>query len=432
MSERTMSVDSVEALRTALGEDSIAADLHAYGLDGVVPRIVVAPRDELAMSRALAEADALGLSVVVRGGGQHMALGNMAESYDVTLSLERMPRTIDHEPADLTATVTAGTTLAALQAVLAEHGQHLPLDPPSDDARTTIGGIIAANAFGPTRHARGTVRDWLLGVRVLLADGTPTKAGGKVVKNVAGYEMTKLYAGSLGTLGVITEATFKVAPLPAAAVTIAAFFDSAEAATGTIMESSDAGLAFSAAEALSPTGANTVLGTARWAALFVASGGVRAVDRSLRDVQNIATACGGRVEVRDGADVWPAWRAGFAPHDVTLRASVAPSQVGSAMAMLDRRLAGASLALSATVTAGVIRCVLRPSSEQAAAAAIDVARSVVQRHGGTMIVECAPPAAKHTIDVFGDTRNDFAIMRRIKEEFDPRRTLAPGRFAGRL
>ena len=154
-----------------------------------------------------------------------MAAGGIPQRYDVALDTTRLNRIVEHVAEDLTVVVQAGARLQDLQDHLARRGQYLPLDPPLPD-RATIGGVLASNAGGPWRHAHGWPRDWLLGMKVALPDGSLVKSGGRVVKNVAGYDMSKLFVGSFGTLGVIVEAAFKVVPLPPARATAIAFFAS--------------------------------------------------------------------------------------------------------------------------------------------------------------------------------------------------------------
>src|SRR5574338_934537 len=178
-------------------------ELDAVTVDGMRPHLVVAPTTEAELAGVLAQAHAFGLSAVPYGAGSHITMGNIPSKYDVAISMRELSRIVAHEPADLTVTVEPGVRLSHLQAVLREDNQFLPLDPPC--AHATIGGLIATAAQGPMRYAFGTVRDWLIGVRVVHADGRVSKAGGRVVKNVAGYEMTKLHCGSLGTLGLISE-----------------------------------------------------------------------------------------------------------------------------------------------------------------------------------------------------------------------------------
>ena len=196
-----------------------------YAVDRVVPQAVAQPTDRESIARVLQWAAEHQVSVLPRGGGVLSALGNLPTGADVVLDLSRYNRVLDFQPADLTATVEPGVTLDTLQRELAQGGKLVPLEAPLAD-RATLGGILAANANGPLRYSYGPARDWLIGISVVSADGVETKAGGKVVKNVTGYDLNKLYTGSLGTLGVIVEATFKLAPLPEVWAALVASFPS--------------------------------------------------------------------------------------------------------------------------------------------------------------------------------------------------------------
>lgn len=420
------------ALRFRIGADRVSrVDPIAFAVDGMVPDVVVVPRSEQELAGSLLEARASGLAVIAHGGGSQLAFGNAAKAYDVALSTAGLDQVVAYEPGDLTVTVQAGVRLRDLQFELAAGGQCLPLDPPSgDDA--TIGGLIATNAFGPARHGYGTLRDWLIGIRVARADGSLAKAGGRVVKNVTGYDMMKLYVGSLGTLGVITEATFKLTPLPVAEATAAAAFDSAAAATRFATAADENGLALHALELLSPGAAHTVLGEARWSVLAQVAGAAAAVQRTTGDLTSLAESEGAELELRERRDVWAAWRRVFTPGPLAFRIGVSPAQVGETTEILDRRFVGAAATLSATVSAGFIRVNLDPVRHIRASTLVEHAREAIERRGGTLIIESAPPALKSQVDVFGPLRPDFAIMKRIKEAFDPTHTLAPGRFLGRL
>ncbi|HEX9076231.1 MAG TPA: FAD-binding oxidoreductase, partial [Anaerolineae bacterium] len=166
-------------------------------------------------------------SVVPLGGATMLELGSPLERADLVISLKNLDRVLDYQPANLTVRAEAGLTLGALNQILAAEGQYLPLDPPCPD-RATLGGILSANASGPLRVRYGTARDLLIGIRVALSDGQIVRGGGQVVKNVAGYDLPKLFVGSLGTLGIIVEATFKVAPLPKVTGTVLASFHELE------------------------------------------------------------------------------------------------------------------------------------------------------------------------------------------------------------
>jgi glycolate oxidase FAD binding subunit len=166
--------------------------------------------------RICAEAEA---AVIPWGGGTAMPIGNRPSALDVVIETSRLDRAIEHDDANLTATVQSGITLMALQEILARQKQFLPFDPPFP-ARATVGGIVAANLNGPRRSCYGSVRDLVIGMKVALASGELIKAGGKVVNNVAGYDMCKLFVGSLGTLGILTEVTLRMAPIPETSATV--------------------------------------------------------------------------------------------------------------------------------------------------------------------------------------------------------------------
>jgi glycolate oxidase FAD binding subunit len=415
------------SVNAALLRDS---GLDQFAVDGVAPDVVVTPSSEQELATVLREANEYGLAMIPFGGGRHMTLGNVPAAYDIALSMGQLDRVVAHEPADLTVTVEPGVRLSHLEALLAKHNQFLPLDPPGD-GEATVGGVVASAVQGPLRHAFGTARDWLIGVRVVHADGRISKAGGRVVKNVTGYEMTKLYTGSLGTLGVISEATFKLMPSPAANRTVAAYFHSPHAAATFAFAAQDAGLSLHAAELLSPPAGFAVLGQARWALLMRAAGAVSGVDRTLREIAAVGAGVQASVEEADDA-AWSRWSDAFAPGQLALRLSVAPSGVADAIEVLDRMFAGAAATLSSTINAGLLRANLCPSQEHRAPALVAHARDVASRHDGFVIVDAAPPSFKRQEDVFGPLRPDFSIMKRLKDEFDPRRTLSPGRFVGRL
>src|SRR3990170_7695424 len=197
----------VSQLESIVGREGVLGATATFAVDGLTPQAAVAPASYEQVAAVMRYSYAEGLAVIPWGGGTYIHAGNIPARYDIALGLSRLNAVVEHEPADLTATVQAGMTLSELQRHLGGAGQLLPLDPPGGE-RATIGGILAANASGPWRHAFGSARDMTIGLRVITAEGRITRAGGRVVKNVAGYDLCKLYIGSLGTLGVIVEATF--------------------------------------------------------------------------------------------------------------------------------------------------------------------------------------------------------------------------------
>ena len=204
----------------------LPAETHAgYAIDELTPQWVVRPTSRREVAQILRWASSENKKLAPWGGGTQMSLGNPPERLDLVLDLSRLNQVVDFQPADLTVTVEAGITLESLQRHLASAGKFLPLEAPLA-GRATVGGILATSSTGPLRHAYGLPRDWLIGIKVLSPAGEETKAGGRVVKNVTGYDLNKLYTGSLGTLGVIVEATFKLAPLPANQSVLVASFPS--------------------------------------------------------------------------------------------------------------------------------------------------------------------------------------------------------------
>src|SRR5918998_6293793 len=205
------------------------SEVRSVSIDGIVAFDFVAPANAQEAAEALAAAADLGQAVAPVGGGTALNLGNPPERVDCILSTEHLAGIIDYEPTDLVLSVGAGARFGDVQAVLAEHGQRLPLDPPGE-ANATIGGLIATGRWGPLRYSAGTLRDLLIGIAVAHPSGTVSKAGGMVVKNVSGYDMPRLYLGSLGTLGVVVSANFKVLPRPRSEATVIATYNDLAAA----------------------------------------------------------------------------------------------------------------------------------------------------------------------------------------------------------
>lgn len=374
-------------------------------------------------------------AILPRGGGTQMELGGIPRRADVALCTTDMNSIVEYEPADLVCTVQAGLRLADLQRALSEHGQQLPLDPPLPD-RATIGGIIAANSSGPLRLRYGTCRDLLIGVKVVNPDGQITKVGGKVVKNVTGYDMCKLYTGSLGTLGVVVQASFKLAPLPRARSTLLAGYRDVGQAYAAARAIHGRALPILACELLSPVAAQRILASAIDSRAFSSvatqqpgavlavwiAGGPAAVERQKRDVKEL---CGPAQTVvfLEGAAHADWWRAvedagRDASTRIVAKISVIPARTGDLLAALPADLAFVSHALS-----GVSYIFdVDPRALQ----------TIVQALGGYLVVERCPLEMKGQIDVWGPTGEDFDLMRRIKEQFDPRGLLNPGRYVGGL
>jgi glycolate oxidase FAD binding subunit len=217
----------IAELATLAGAASVRPAVDADAIDAIVPALVVEPETPEVLAAVLAWASRQGARVVLRGGGTRLTWGRRPAPFDLVLSTKRLNRILHHEPGDLTVSVEAGLPVATLNRELAGHGQTLPLDVPSD--ASTIGGLLAVNDSGPRRHRHGAPRDLLIGMHLATADGRLVKAGGNVVKNVAGYDLGRLMCGSFGSLAAIVSATFKLAPAPAATTSLVCDFASADA-----------------------------------------------------------------------------------------------------------------------------------------------------------------------------------------------------------
>lgn len=393
---------------------------------GVAPRLAVEPatvEDAAEAMRALASD---GLSVAFVGGGTDLGLGAPPRRLDAVLHTRRLNRIREHAPSDQIVAVEAGMTLAALQRHLAAHGQRLALDPPLPE-RATVGGIVAANAFGPRRTRYGPVRDLVIGMTVIRADGVVARGGGKVVKNVAGFDLPRLLCGSLGTLGLVAEVTFRLHPLPEASATLA-FAD--------LPAREVHGLARAALEArLEPTAAASMGGEGTRFQLLLRFEGF---GPGVRDQVERALAVGaaqGRVAERiEGADedaAWARYDALRIAGDVRVKAAFKPAALDAAaltLRPLAAALRGGAIALHATLGLAFVTGTL--DDVAAAAAAIEAARTVVAPGGGSLVLAEAPPALRARVDAWGPPPPALEVMRSLKRELDPDGRLAPGRFVG--
>ncbi len=349
-----------------------------------------------------------------------MSLGNVPSRYDVALRTTKLDRVIEYEPADLTVTVEAGIIFGRLQALLAERRQFLPIDAPPD---ATVGGVLAAGASGASRHAYGLPRDWLIGCRLALADGTLIKCGGRVVKNVAGYDMQKLAVGSLGTLGVIVEVTFKVAPLPPAQETLLAAFSTVQEAAAAIRAADERSLAL--------RGIALRLSKDTVTAAFWLSGPVAAVQRTRRELEEICQGAKAERLQDEASDRW--WAnvgAGLDPPSLPvtstaiLRVSLLPSQIPAFIELLPAASEGL-----AYLTTGRVLVRLDASQVDGGVTFVQDIRRWAADSGGSVVVTAAPIMVKERLDVWDDAGSALPLMRRLKEQFDPRGTLNPGRSA---
>lgn len=416
-------------------------EAERFAVDGLRPRAVIQPPDASEVAAALRFAAGSGLAVVPWGGGTAIDLGNPPARLDLVLDLSRLNRIVEHRPQDLTVTVEAGTPIAVLQGSLAEHGQMLALDPPLSD-RATVGGVLAANGFGPRRLRYGTARDLVIGSRALLADGMPVRSGGKVVKNVAGYDLNKLWIGSCGTLAVITEATFKVMPVPAELSLVLAGFRSLEAAQSAATEVARSPLQPLSLDLIDPTAARSLPVAARaqpeadvWL-LAVEAGGPRpVVERIIRELKQIAVRAGAfEVSTAEGTQrerftqgLRDFGRSDDGRADWIVRVSVLPSAVGDTIAVVRNETRESPRGIIAQAGSGILFCFGGEAGAGRLPALVRELRRRIVPAGGSVVVERASPRTKVDLDVWGIEGPDRALMRRVKDAYDPAEILAPGR-----
>jgi glycolate oxidase FAD binding subunit len=398
------------------------AAVEVDALLGVRPRIALEPGtlDEAAEAmRALARD---GAAVAFVGGGTDLELGAPPTRLDAVLHTRRLDRIREHAPSDQIVAVEAGITVAALQRHLAPHGQRLALDPPHPE-RATVGGVLAANAFGPLRARHGAVRDLVIGITLVRADGVIARGGGKVVKNVAGFDLPRLLCGSLGTLALVAEVVFRLHPLPEASATIAIGGLSAAEVRAVTRAALEARLEPSAVAALHEEGGF------RLAIRFEGfAPGVREQAERLLALD----ARGERLAGADEAALWARHDALRAAGDVRAKAAFLPAAleaaVRGALEPVVATLGSGALVLYPTL--GIAFAGGRLDRADATGSAVAAARAALRPGNGSLVLAAAPPALRARVDPWGDPPPAIEVMRRLKRELDPDGRLAPGRLAG--
>jgi glycolate oxidase FAD binding subunit len=382
-------------------EELQASDLDGFRVKGPRPRWRARPADEAGVAEVLRASAQRGLAVVPRGGGTQDTWGAVDRA-DVWCDVTALTGIVDYEPADLTVTVRAGTRFADLQSVLAGHGQWVPLDPP-EPRRATVGGVVAGGAYGPRRHAQGGPRDLVIGLRAVAGDGTPFRMGARVVKNVSGFDVGKLFVGSFGTLGVITEVSFKVRPLPAARASCLAGFadlDGAWSATLALLASE----LLPAAVALGEDGG-------RWWLAAAFEDSQRAV---AYQVDRFAAMAGGG----EGAFDWEAAAAPGAGSALRVRATVPAAAVPRVL----RDLRAAGLHVLAYPGVGTV---WGWSSGEGWQEQVRRAAAIAREASGALAVAACPDS----LPVWPEAPGELVpVFRGVKERFDPAGILCPGRL----
>ena len=403
----------------------------ADAIDQVVPRRIVTPESATELAEALAWASGDRLATVIRGGGTKLGWGRVPAAVDLVISTARLNQLVAHRHGDLTATVQAGATLRDVNRELGRQGQWLPVESAFEDA--TIGGIIATNDAGPMRHRSGTPRDLLIGITLALTDGRLAKAGGIVVKNVAGYDLGKLVSGSCGTLAAIVDATFKLMPLPQATTTLVATYADGDAAARDVAALTASQLEPAACDVRveigGPVGRAARSGAAAGACQLL----VRFASSPAATAAQVAGArglLGGDVTVVTGEDDAAAWsdqlRAPWLAPGMVVRLSWLPSALGQVLALVRdvQQAAGGRVTLAgrAGVGAGLL-CVDAAAPAQVAA----VERLRASESVGHVVVLRGSLELKQRVDVWDSPGSSAAVARALKQMFDPAAILNAGR-----
>jgi len=432
---------TLEVLRSIVGDAGVRRGAPADAVCGVVPELCVEPADEAELSGVLQYANEAELMVSPRGGGTKLDWGTQPQGVDLAISTARFNRVLDYAPCDMTVTAGAGVSIAQLQSTLATHGQRLALDPLWPE-RATIGGVIATNDSGALRVRYGGIRDLMIGATIALADGTLAASGGKVVKNVAGYDLPKLMAGSLGTLGIITRAVFRLHPLPECSQTLSWTFADCQRAKDFMLAISDS--------LVVPSGVQ------------MRTGGYRSVDVDVRidciaagiepQIEAVRKLAGEVRPTEPEAGPWQMreqlWKPGGDTNpSCILKLSVLPTQLASVAEFVRSSLgspqhansgragdpgSGWTLLMHSTGLGWLRLDFGEDGSMECARLAefISVLRALLVSAGESAVLLQAPPCVREKVDIWGDAGSALSLMMRIKQQFDPRGIFNRGRFVG--
>ena len=397
-----------QTLRQATGQDAI---------DGVIPRHVALPESPEELAQILADASRDRQLVVLRGGGSKLGWGRVPSRVDLVIGTEKLNRLLAHRHGDMTVTAQAGMPLAELNRRLAEHRQYLPIESAFEPA--TIGGIVATNDSGPTRHRFGTPRDLLIGVTLAMTDGRLVKAGGTVVKNVAGYDLGRLVSGSHGTLAAIVDATFKLLPIPLASTTLVATYADGNALAHDLTVLRGSQVELSAFDMSVSTGG-------RWILLMRMASSPAATAAQAAETRRLLSSTPASVSGDEQQSLWDEQiRAPWAEGGTIVRLSWLPSKLPAVVAALSRLSQNGCQVetfIGRALGSGLLRLDGDESAIVAGIAALRESEDV-----GHVVMLRATPRLKSQVDVWGPASGTIEVARALKRMFDPADVLNAGR-----
>jgi len=405
-----------------VGNEYVRAATAADAVAGAQPNLVIEPGTEGELAEILRLSNEAGLAVIPRGGGTKLGWGNPPARADLILSTARLNEIIEHAWADLTVTVEAGCTIQRLQETLAQHGQRLALDPLWPE-KATVGGVLSTNDSGALRLRFGALRDLIIGATIALPDGTLASSGGKVVKNVAGYDLPKLVTGALGTLGVITRAVFRLHPLPLNSRSFSVSIMNVEEAQKFVLAVQDSKLAHTSLQSHfsdenPPVSDILFEGT---------EAGLAAQETQLRNL-----AAPGSVS-EASASTWTAreklWAFSDPASTAIAKISSLPANMARTMELVARAASAHQLRWRALMYATGIGWLRLEGKPEALRGALQMLRDDLQGKDGSLVVFHRPDKMP-AFEAWGTAGDTLPLMKAVKQQLDPKNTLNPGRFVG--
>lgn len=420
-----------------------------YSIDGVNPVYLAEPKDKDEIEEVLSYAKNISTTIIPRGNGTKLGVGSKPDKLGIVLVTKNLNKLIEHQHENLTFTAEAGMTLTAAQEILSSKAQFIPLDP-HHSRKATLGGIAATNSTGPMMMRYGTSRDLIIEMKAVIASGKSIRSGAKVVKNVAGYDLKKLFIGSFGTLGVISELTFRTYPLPESEVTLLAQFESPKDAFAASRAVRDTGLSVTSIEMLDDgafgliTDSYAPTKTTSWTLAIRIDGYASVIAKWSTRISEVCSSNGSRhTDEVKGDESKRFWNSineiegvPLLDRSVHFNVSVPQSKTLQIIEKLStfRARRDIELAVSALPSLGSIQTFFLAKDHSGIdfGSIVEGLRVSALELNGNLTVISAPPQIKETLDVWGPTPPEFRLMKAIKENFDPDGIMTSGRYFGGL
>jgi len=409
-------------LMAFIGQDYVQAAVPTDAVAHVQPKVIVSPANEGELAEVLRRSNEAGIAVIPRGGGTKLGWGNPPSQAEMVLSTARLNEITEHAFADLTVSVEAGCTIQKLQETLAKHGQRLALDPFWPE-KATVGGVLSANDSGALRLRFGALRDLIIGVTLALPDGTLASSGGKVVKNVAGYDLPKLATGALGTLGVITRAVFRLHPLPRPSRSFSVATATAEETRRLIQAVQNSKLAHTALQARFESSHAPVVDV-----LFEGTeAGLSAQQTHLQKLAESASVTDAPQEIWNARQ--ELWSFPKPESAAVAKISVLPAEIERSMEMIAKSAKVRQLQWKAVAQATGIGWLRLEGDAMNLRVSLQELREQFERSAGSLFI-AYHPSGMPSIDAWGVAGDALPLMKAVKQQLDPKNTLNPGRFVG--